>query len=634
MLRLDRHPLGPRVYVLGTRVHEWHLGAALLLAVFAGGVTDRLELSLATGIAALAGLWLVAKDWRDLSPSRRDTAEWRLGLHGRSAPLRTARRADPLPRLAALGALLGGIVNLASAVTPNIGWRSHLLLQVAPLQALRLSHAVAVPASLLLLATAPYLWRRRLGALHLAVVLLTSLAVLDLLKGLDVEAAAGSIGLATILWLGRDSFCVRHDPVTLRSTLRLILLVAVGGLMLCGLAVWIAAPEDASLAAVARETVAALLWQQGPLDFHEELGGVDEAIGAFGLMALAGCFGLLLRPLTAPRALPDVDVRRAVRRLVSRHGADTLAYFKLRRDQHYLFSADRKAFVGYRVEAGVLLVSGDPVGAPESLPALFRALGAFAEVRGLKLAAVGAGEALLPLWSQLGLRSRYLGDEGIVDTAAFSLEGRAIRKVRQSVSRLEKAGYDAVLVEVGALSESALAELEAISRRWRQGAGERGFAMSLDTVRRDDHGDSLVLLARDGDGRARGYLHFAPSYGRRAVSLSLMRRDHDTPNGLTEFMVVRAIEQLRARAVGEVSLNFAVFARLIHDPHGRFERLAGRALLLADRFFQIERLYRFNAKFFPRWEPRYLVYERRLGFPRAGLAALWAEGQLPKPWRR
>jgi lysyl-tRNA synthetase class 2 len=634
MLRLDRHPLGPRVYVLGTRVHEWHLGAALLLALLAGSVTDRVELSLATGVATFAGVWLVAKDWRDLSPSRRDTAEWRLGLHGRTAPLRTARRADPLPRLAALGALLAGVVNLASAVTPNIGWRSHLLLQVAPLQALRLSHAAAVPASLLLLATAPYLWRRRLGALRLALVLLGSLAVLDLLKGLDVEAAAGSVGLATILWLGRDSFCVRHDPVTLRSTLRLIPLVAIAGLMLCGLAVWIAAPENVSLAAIVRETAAALLWQQGPLDFHDELGGVDEAVGTFGLLVLAGCFGLLLRPLAAPRALPDVHVRHAVRRLVSRHGTDTLAYFKLRRDQHYLFSADGGAFVGYRIEAGVLLVSGDPVGAPDSLPALFRTLGAFAEARGLRLAAVGAGEALLPLWRQLGLRSLYLGDEGVVDTTAFSLEGRAIRKVRQSVSRLEKAGYEAELVEVGALSESALAELDALSGRWRQGAGERGFAMSLDAVRRDDHADSLVLLARDTDGRARGYLHFAPSYGRRAVSLSLMRRDRDTPNGLTEFMVVRAIEQLRARGVDDASLNFAVFARLIHNPHSRFERLAGRALLLADRFFQIERLYRFNAKFFPRWEPRYLVYERRFGFPRAGLAAMWAEGQLPKPWRR
>src|SRR5436190_15019624 len=119
MLRLDRHPLGPRVYVLGTRVHEWHLGAALLVALLVGGVTDRLDLSLATGAATLAGVWLVAKDWRDLVPSQRDTAEWRLGLHGRSAPLRATRRADPLPRLAALGALLAGVVNLASAVTPN-----------------------------------------------------------------------------------------------------------------------------------------------------------------------------------------------------------------------------------------------------------------------------------------------------------------------------------------------------------------------------------------------------------------------------------------------------------------------------------------------------------------------------------
>ncbi|HZE29040.1 MAG TPA: phosphatidylglycerol lysyltransferase domain-containing protein, partial [Gaiellaceae bacterium] len=120
---------------------------------------------------------------------------------------------------------------------------------------------------------------------------------------------------------------------------------------------------------------------------------------------------------------------------------------------------------------------------------------AFAEARGLKLAAVGTGEQLLPLWRQVGLRSLYLGDEAIVDTSAFSLEGRSIRKVRQSVSRLEKAGYEAELVEVGRLSESGLGELEEISGRWRQGAGERGFAMSLDAVRRDDHGDSLVLLA-------------------------------------------------------------------------------------------------------------------------------------------
>ena len=71
----------------------------------------------------------------------------------------------------------------------------------------------------------------------------------------------------------------------------------------------------------------------------------------------------------------------------------------------------------------------------------------------------------------------------------------------------------------------------------------------------------------------------------------------------------------------------------MHSPEKRLERLLGKLIALGNPFFQIESLYRFNAKFFPRWEPRYLVYEGTLGLPRAGIAAMWAEGQLPKPAR-
>jgi lysyl-tRNA synthetase class 2 len=631
VLRIDHHRLGPRVYVLGARVHEWHLGAGLLLLLAVGAGFDAVDPGLATGLAVAAGIWLVAKDWRDLVPSQRDTAHWRLGLHGRAAPLRAVRRADPLPKLAALVTALTGLVNLASAVTPNIAWRDHILLRFARFEALRLSHAAAVPASLLLFATAPYLWRRREGALRLALVLLVALGVLNLLKGLDVEEAAGSFAVAGVLWLGRGSFFVRQDPVTLRAALSRVPLLAGSGLVLCGFAIWLAAPESASIGAVVRETFAALLWQPGPLDFHDELAAVDDAVGVTGVLALASCLWMVFRPLATPSAFPDIDVRRAAGRLVRRHGSDTLAYFKLRRDQHYLFSPDRRAFLGYRVETGVLLVSGDPVGPTEAIPDLLRELSLFAESRGLRIAALGVGEQLLPLWKQLGLRALYVGDEAVVDTSAFSLNGRAIRKVRQSVSRLEKNGYTAGLQELKELDGSELAELERVSRSWRGRTPERGFAMSLDALRQEDHGDSLVVVGRDAEGRARGFLHFAPSYGRSAVSLSLMRRDRETPNGLTEFLVVKAIELLRARGVEEASLNFSVFARLIHKPRRRIEFAFGRLLLLADAFFQIERLYRFNAKFFPRWEPRYLVYESRLGLLRVGLAALWAEGQLPKP---
>ena len=114
------------------------------------------------------------------------------------------------------------------------------------------------------------------------------------------------------------------------------------------------------------------------------------------------------------------------------------------------------------------------VGEHASLPAVVREAVGFAEAHGLKLAALGVGGELVPLWEQAGLRAFYIGDEAVVETSKFSLEGRPIRKVRQSVSRLEKAGYRAELQEVGTLDEPTLAELEAVSARWRRGLRSAG----------------------------------------------------------------------------------------------------------------------------------------------------------------
>jgi lysyl-tRNA synthetase class 2 len=438
-------------------------------------------------------------------------------------------------------------------------------------------------------------------------------------------AAAGA------LWLGRSSFSVAHDPLTPRGALLRVPAVLAGCLLTAGLGVWIAAPEHASFSEVVRATGDFLIWQPGPFALPDELASVDVAVGVLGVLALLASAYLVFRPLAAPRSLPDAEVRRAAVDIVRRHGTDTLAYFKLRHDKQYLFSDDRRAFVGYRVENRVLLVSGDPVGPEDAIPALLTELSAFAEKRGLRLAAIGVSEGMRPLFEQLGLRTMYIGDEAIVETASFSLDGRSIRKVRQSVSRLEKAGYGVELHELGSIDEETMADLERISADWRQGESERGFSMALDALRRDDQGDTLVVVARDGDGKARGFLHFVTSYGRPAMSLSFMRREHRTPNGLVEFLVVRSIDLLRERGIEEISLNFAAFAQLIHKPRGHAQRLLGRALLLADSFFQIESLYRFNAKFFPRWEPRYLQFEGIFGLPRVGLAAMWIEGHLPKP---
>ncbi len=626
---VERHELGPRIYFLGVRWHEWHLGVLVLVALAIGKLAGLVHDVLPTMLAAGVGTWLIAKDWRDLFRRHRDTASWRIGLHRPPLPLRDFSRAEPMPLLVSLVVTAFALVNLLSALTPNIHWRHRLLLRIEPIEEMHVFHALAVPASIALFVSAYYLYRRRLRALQLAIALLVALGFLNLFKGLDFEEAIGDFVIAAVLFAGRGSFYVRHEPIGRRAAVLRVPLVAAAVFLVSF--VLVAAVARAPLGADMRETLDLLAWQRGPIAFTDEMRRMDLAVGLIGLAGLLLIAYLLFRPLAAPRALPDAEVREAAADLVRSHGSDTLAYFKLRRDKHYLFTDDRRAFLGYRIESGVLVVSGDPVGEPDAIPELLRKLIRFAETRGLRLAALGVSEPLRPLYEQIGLRGLYLGDEAIVDTSSFNLEGRAIRKVRQSVTRLEKAGYVTALVGVEALDDETAAELETISRSWLGRAEERGFSMSLDAVRRDDQHDTILLVARDNEGAIRGFLHFVPTFGRQAVSLSLMRRDPHTPNGLTEFMVVKAIGSLRERGIDEVSLNFATFARFIHSPRGRLERIAGELARKADAVFQIERLYRFNAKFFPRWEPRYVMYERLAALPRVALASLWLEGQLPKP---
>ena len=541
-----------------------------------------------------------------------------------------------LPAVAAFAAAFAGLVNIASALTPNIRWRGHLLLQFEPVEAMRLFHALALPTGAALLLVAPYLLKRRRRAWRAAVMLMLALGVFDLLKGLDVEETLVTWVAAAILLGGRDAFRVRHDPVTLRSAIWRVPLLGLLGLSLAAVAI-AASPRHPSPGGTLRETGDLLRWQPGPVHFarhaalHAHFAWIPLAVHLIELGTLIAIAYVIFRPLAAPRALPDPAARGLAARLVRAHGSDTLSFFKLRGDKQYFFSADGAAFVGYRIENGVLLLSGDPVGPSAAIGPLLAELRAFADARGLKLGAVGASEQLRQRYEQLGLRTLYLGDEAIIELERFSLEGRPIRKVRQSVTRLGKAGYTTELREVRELDTATIAEIEGVIERGRQGAPERGFSMTMDSVAGRHADETLVALARDAGGAIRGVLHFVPCYGRAAVSLSFMRRDPDTPNGLTEFLVARGAELLRDRGLRELSLNFATFAKWMHSPARRHERVLGRLVALGNPFFQIESLYRFNAKFFPRWEPRYLVYEGAMGLPRASLAAAWAEGQLPKP---
>ncbi|WIM99509.1 phosphatidylglycerol lysyltransferase domain-containing protein [Actinoplanes oblitus] len=377
-----------------------------------------------------------------------------------------------------------------------------------------------------------------------------------------------------------------------------------------------------------------LIGVTGPVHFASPLGALTVSIttGAFGLLAFASGGLLLLRPSTGARCDGDAGQAR-LREVLDQHGeGDSLGYFALRSDKQLVWASSGKAAVAYRVVNGVSLASGDPLGLPSEWP---RAIGqwlADCAAHGWTPAVLACGAQGGRAFQKAGLDCIELGDEAIVEVSGFSLTGRAMRGVRQAVARMRRAGYTCQVVRQRDLPADTLAEAVACANALRDGKVERGFSMALSRLGDPADGDCLLVLCRDEEQTLRGVLHFVP-WGRRGLSLDLMRGDRTAPNGLTELMVVSAIEAAAGFGVERISLNFAVlrsvFARAEELGAGPVIRLWCRILRAASRLWQIESLYRANAKYQPDWQPRYLCFPSARDLPRIAIAALSAESFLP-----
>src|SRR5438132_1186181 len=206
---VERHALGPRVFVFGFRVHEWQLGLGVGLLFVVGRSRGLVSSTSLPGIVVqFAACWFVVKDWHDLFPGRRDRASWQLGLHRRVPPLRVLRRCDSLPALAALLVAAIGISNLVWALGPHGSWLDDVLPRVGPLASTPIFASFALPAGVMSTVSAFYLLQRRRVAWALALALLLAIGLLELLH-VDLGEAGLSFAGAGALWWAKDAFCVR-----------------------------------------------------------------------------------------------------------------------------------------------------------------------------------------------------------------------------------------------------------------------------------------------------------------------------------------------------------------------------------------------------------------------------------------
>ncbi|MDP9332719.1 MAG: phosphatidylglycerol lysyltransferase domain-containing protein [Actinomycetota bacterium] len=536
-------------------------------------------------------------------------------------------------RIAAAAIAFAGVLNLASAVTVPIASRLTALGRFTPIEVPEVAAALVAICGIGLILLARGVRRGQRHAWLLAHALLLLAVVGNVIKGLDIEEAIIALLVVVFLLVHRDDFAAPANPSSWRRGLGAALLAIAVAIIGGTTGVALRHPKLA-LPKIA-EAVAGRLVGLKTVALPNSIDRlVSPALLAVGVaIALAFCW-LLFRPAVSPRLSSYRPLsRERARYIVEQYGVDSLSYFALRDDKEWF--GFRDTLVAYRVHNGIALVSPDPIGPVGQRAEAWGAFREFADEHGWPVAVMGACADWLPAYRASGMHDLYIGDEAVVDVRRFRLDGKQNKSLRQSVGRVEKAGYRVEFFDPSRLAPDMEAKLRDLMTESRRGDVERGFSMTLGRVFEPDDRGLLLAVALDREDRPAGFCQYVPARAIEGWSLDLMRRSEASgvPNGITELIVAKTIEHLRLEGSVGLALNFATFRAVLASEAG--DRLVHRAqkwiLERVGDSMQIESLWTFNEKFQPDWHARYAAYDSPEHLLSASIAVARAESFIDLP---
>jgi lysylphosphatidylglycerol synthetase-like protein (DUF2156 family) len=571
-------------------------------------------------------------------------AGWPTGASWPPAPEVAADRirVRRIRRIAAVSLFVAGAIDLLSAVTAPLRTHLHLIAAYLPVAVVQAAGALVAIAGIGMIMLSRGVLKGQRRSWIVAIALLTASLALHLVHAADVVTLVVCAGVLVLLIVQRDLFRAQTEPATLIGAFAIL---AVGGLLatLGGfIGVQIAGhvhhhqlPSWPHVLLGSGERLVGVQWVHFPTTIDRF---ASVTLLAVGISLIVVALYLLTRPVVdRSLSLGHAAVgRRAAelraRDIVRRHGTGTLDYFALRDDKQWFFHRD--SLVAYAVFGGVCLVSPDPIGPFSERAHVWDAFRRYVDRKGWGLGVMGAGEEWLPTYKASGMRFLYIGDEAVVDPRVFSLEGGKMKGLRQAVNRVARYGYTVRFLDPAHLDTQDAARMAELMAKSRRGEQERGFSMMLGRLFDPRDSGLLLTLVEGPDGAPVAMCQFVPSPAIGGFSLDLMRRDPaDHPNGLLDFALCSTIHHLKERGMTGLSLNFAAMRSILEGDSGdgvtqRVERWAIRRL---SGVLQIETLWRFNAKYEPKWLPRYIVFDSAEQFVPVAVQIMRAESLTEVP---
>lgn len=506
-----------------------------------------------------------------------------------------------VPRVLTIATFAAGVVLLLSGATPAESDRIKWIARAIPLAVLEASHFLAslVGVGLLLLARA--MQGRVDAAYALTLALLATGAVLSLLKGLDWEEAALLSAVALALLPCRRFFYRRSSLLSQSFTpgwIASILFALVGTVFVV-------------LLAYRHVEYSHDLWWQFELDSNAPR-TLRALVGSAGLVAVVALARLLRPSPPSPGPTTRAELERVLP--IVRAAARSSANLALVGDKQLLFHESGEAFLMYGIAGRRWIAMGDPIGPPEARRELAWRFHEQSDAHGAITAFYEVGAENLPIYLDLGLSLRKLGEEARVRVSDFSLEGSARKGLRQNQRRVAREGASFEVLSAGAAA-AAIDELAEVSEAWLRKKRTREKRFSLGHFDRDYLARTPIAVVRR-EGRIVAFTNLWTSDSREELSLDLMRYDDGAPSGVMEFLFTEVMLWGREQGYAWFSLGMSPLSGFErHRLAPVWSRLGALVFRHGENFYNFRGLRDFKQKFDPVWEPRYLASPGGLALP-------------------
>ncbi|MBL8056323.1 MAG: bifunctional lysylphosphatidylglycerol flippase/synthetase MprF [Anaerolineales bacterium] len=520
-----------------------------------------------------------------------------------------------------------GLINLLSAATPALADRLALLEAWSPLEVQNGSRLATVLAGFALLLLSVHLGRRKRVAWLLTLFVLAASAASHLLKGLDAEEAGVAAGLAALLLYLRPHFHARSDAPSMRQGV-IVLAAAFGFTLLYGAIGFYLLDRHFSVnydaGPAIRQTVTMFVQFEDPgLEPTTGFGRYfADSIYVVGAVTLGYALLMLVRPVLFRQPATPAERARAAG-LVAAHGCSALARFALFDDKAYYFTPGG-AVVAYVVKGRAALALGDPIGPAAEWPAAITGFLGFCAGNDWEPAFYQVSPAALSDYRAAGHTALCVGQEALVDLAAFTLEGKAGKEFRTVLNKFAKLGHQ-VERHPPPLPAGLLGELRAVSDAWL--TERRGRELRFATGWFDDdylRGSPVVTL-RAPDGALSGFANAYPLYQAAGWGVDLMRRRPEALSGTMDLLFISLFDWAKAEGLARFSLGLSALAGVgEHSADPAIERALRLLYENLHRVYNFQGLHAFKDKFHPAWEPRYLVYRSPASLPLVAAALVRA----------